>query len=64
MVQGHNLSERKAEVHSETRQTVPEAVADADPWVLEDPQRGRLGGADADPELELMGDFEWTLTRE
>src|SRR5919108_6272563 len=57
-------SERKAEVHPDARQTVPEAVADADPRVLEDPQRGRLGEAEADPELELIGDFEWTLAGE
>src|SRR5262245_52435453 len=57
-------SERKAEVRSDARQTVPEAVADADPQVLEDPQRGRLGGAEADPELELIGDFERPPTGE
>src|SRR5919108_4225696 len=58
------LSERKAEGHPDARQTVPEAVADAEPRVLEDPQPGRLGEADADPELELIGDFERILTGE
>jgi hypothetical protein len=58
------LLERKTKVHSEARQPVPEPVADADPRVLENPQCGRLGGADAGAELELMGDFERKLAGE
>src|SRR5216683_7538869 len=58
------ISEWKAKGPPHACQAVPEAVADADPRVLEDPQPRRRGGADADPELELMRDLEWTLTGE
>src|SRR5262245_34728769 len=56
------VSERKAKLHPHTGQAVPEEVADADPRNLEDPQRDWLGEANVDPELELIGDLEWTLT--
>src|SRR5262249_48390040 len=58
------VSEWKTKGPSYACQAIPEAVADADPRVLEDPQRRPLGGADADPELELIGDLEWPLTGE
>jgi hypothetical protein len=56
------VSERKPKLRPHACQAVPEAVADADPRVVEDPQLGWLGGANVDPELELIGDLEWVLT--
>ena len=56
------VSERKAELCPHACQAVPEAVADADPRIVEDPQLGWLDGADVDPKLELIGDLKWTLT--
>ena len=55
-------SERKAELSSDARQAVAEAVTDANPRIVENPELGRRGGANVDPELELIGDLEWTFT--
>jgi len=56
--------EREAKLRPHACQAVPEAVTDTDPWIVEDPQLGWLGGTNVDPELELIGDLEWTLTWE
>src|SRR6476660_3893491 len=56
------VSKRKAKLRPHASQAVPEAVADADSRIVEDPQFGWLGRADVDSELELIGDLEWTLT--
>src|SRR4029079_8119219 len=57
-------SEGKAKLRPHACQAVPEAITDADPRIIEDPQLGWLGGTNIDPELELIGDLEWTLTWE